>query len=48
MYFTYGYDDRTLKPVKIILRKKRENDGGESTKPAISIYGNVTMKPPVQ
>jgi hypothetical protein len=46
-------ENRTMKPVEIVLRRKgegvRENDGGGSLiKVHCSTYGNATMKPSVQ
>jgi hypothetical protein len=49
MYFMYIYEDRTLKPVKVIL-SMREGDRGKwwgdvtLTKHIVSSYGTVRMK----
>jgi hypothetical protein len=33
MYFIYMFEDKTLKPVKIIWSKGSENDGGGGAEP---------------
>jgi hypothetical protein len=55
MYFIYKYEDRTPKPVTIILSRGREmreneNDGGDEPNQGtlLGIYGNVTAKLPIQ
>jgi hypothetical protein len=48
MYFIYGYEDRTLKPVKIILSSgMRKNDGKDEPKQGtfLSLHKNVKTLP---
>jgi hypothetical protein len=49
VHFIYLYENRTMKPAEIILIRGNEgNDGGgePNQRYIVSIYGNVTMKPP--
>jgi hypothetical protein len=52
MYLISLYEDWTLKPLKIILCTGRgvreDNSGWTEPRYIVSIYENVTMKPPVK
>jgi hypothetical protein len=49
MYFIYLNENRTMKPVEIILSREwegmSENDGGGKPTKEYCVYGNVTMNP---
>jgi hypothetical protein len=53
MYFILAYENRTMKPVEIIVRRGRRDEGmmqGVNLRYVVSTYvnGTMTMYPPVQ
>jgi hypothetical protein len=43
MYFVFIYENRRMKPVKIVLVEQRNNGEGKSS--YVSTYENITMYP---
>jgi hypothetical protein len=49
VYFIYFYENRTMKPTEIILRREKrvwKSNGEGEPRYIVSIDGNVTMTPP--
>jgi hypothetical protein len=53
MYFAFIYENRRMKPVEIVLRREKGEEGepwrrGISLRDTVSTYVNITMYPPEQ